>query len=56
MPWYLWALVVVGIGLTLLAAARELRASARAVGVEGSAALRMPVLFGAGYESCPIRG
>jgi hypothetical protein len=48
-PWYLWALVVVSIGLILLVTARELRASATAVGVEGRAALRGAMLFGAGY-------
>jgi hypothetical protein len=48
-PWYLWTLVIAGIGLILLVAARELRASAKAAGVESGAASRASVLFGAGY-------
>ena len=48
-PWYLWVLVVVEVGLILLAAARAFRASATAVGVERRAALRLVVLFAAGY-------
>jgi len=48
-PWYLWALVVAGVGLILLVAARELRTSAKAVGVEGGTALRVAALFAAGY-------
>jgi hypothetical protein len=48
-PWYLWALVVVEVGLILLAVARAFRTSATAVGVEGRAALRLAVVFAAGY-------
>ncbi len=48
-PWYLWALVVVEVGLILLAVARAFRTSATAAGVEGRAALRLAVVFAAGY-------
>ena len=48
-PWYMWVLVVVEVGLILAAAARELRTSAVAVGVEGRAALRLAAVFAAGY-------
>jgi hypothetical protein len=48
-PWYLWALVVVGLGLILLAVARELRSSAMAAGVEGGVASRAAALFAVGY-------
>lgn len=48
-PWYVWMLVVVEVGLILVAAARELRTSAVAVGVEGRAAVRLAVVFATGY-------
>jgi hypothetical protein len=48
-PWYMWVLVVVEVGLILVAAARELRTSATTVGVEGRAALRLAAVFTAGY-------
>ena len=48
-PWYLWVLVVVEVGLIMLAVARAFRTSAAAVGVEGRAALRLAVVFAAGY-------
>jgi hypothetical protein len=48
-PWYLWVLVVAEVGLILLAVTRAFRTSAMAVGVEGRAALRLAVVFAAGY-------
>jgi hypothetical protein len=48
-PWWVWVLVVVEVGLILAAVVRELRTSATAVGVEGRAALRLAVVFAAGY-------
>ena len=48
-PWYMWVLVVAEVGLILLGTVRELRTSATAVGVEGRAALRLAVVFAAGY-------
>ena len=48
-PWYLWALVVISIGLILFATVRELWASAKAVGVGDAKAKRAVVLFAAGY-------
>lgn len=49
MPWYMWVLVVIEVGLILVAAARELRTSALAVRVEARAALRLAVMLAAGY-------
>jgi hypothetical protein len=48
-PWYLWVLVVAEVGLILLAAARAFRTSATEAGVDRRAALRLVVLFAAGY-------
>jgi hypothetical protein len=48
-PWYLWALVVISIGLILFATVRWLWVSARAVGVRAAAATRGAALFAAGY-------
>jgi hypothetical protein len=45
----MWVLVVAEVGLILLGTVRELRTSATAVGVEGRAALRLAVVFAAGY-------
>jgi hypothetical protein len=45
----MWCLVVVEVGLILLAVTRAFRASATAVGVQGRAALRLAVVFAAGY-------
>jgi hypothetical protein len=48
-PWYLWALVVLGVGAILAATARELRGSARDVGLGDKTARRVVVVFTAGY-------
>jgi hypothetical protein len=48
-PWYMWVLVVGGVGTILLVAALQLRRAAGAVGVAERAASRVAVVFGAGY-------
>ncbi|BCJ33980.1 hypothetical protein Athai_14830 [Actinocatenispora thailandica] len=48
-PWYLSALVVIGIGLILFSTARELRNSAKAAGMGDATATRVTALFAAGY-------
>lgn len=48
-PWSMWVLVVVEVGLILVAAVRELRAAAVAVGMEGREAMRLAAVFATGY-------
>jgi hypothetical protein len=48
-PWYMWALVVGGVGAILLVAAWELRRAAQAAGMARGAASRVAAVFGAGY-------
>jgi hypothetical protein len=48
-PWYMWVLVVGGVGVILLVTAWELRRAAMAGGMAERAASRMAAVFGAGY-------
>lgn len=49
MPGYMWALVVIEIGLILFSVARQVRVSAIADGADSRPASRAAVLFGVGY-------